>query len=134
MDSEKKGLKVIVRMPTKLIMNGDIGRTKQIIMNFLSNAIKFTEKGKIEIKVSKKNKNVEVSIKDTGIGIKKEDLDKLFKPFSRMDEKTEGVGLGLYLSKKLANLLGGDIYIKSEFGKGSVFTLAIPINYKGVKK
>ena len=130
----KKRLTILIQVPTKLMIKGDMRRTKQIIINLLNNAIKFTEKGKIEVKVNKENKNFMISVRDEGIGIKKEDLNKLFKAFSRIDKKSEGVGLGLYLSKKLANLLNGDIYVKSELGKGSTFTLAIPINYKEVKK
>ena len=76
---------------------------------------------------------MEVSVRDSGIGIKKEDKDKLFKSFSQIPNPgriEEGTGLGLYLSKKNANLLGGDIIAESDFGKGSVFTLTLPLKYK----
>jgi signal transduction histidine kinase len=79
---------------------------------------------------------VEMSVRDNGIGIKKEDMDKLFKTFSRIpikDRIIEGTGLGLYFSKKIADLLGGEIRAESEFGKSSVFTLTLPIKYKEAK-
>lgn len=72
---------------------------------------------------------VEINVRDTGIGMKKEDTKRLFNAFSRISTENrlvEGTGLGLYLSRKLANLLGGDILVESEFGKGSVFTLELP--------
>ncbi len=76
---------------------------------------------------------VEVHVRDTGIGIEKEDLEKLFRPFARVmvpGRLTEGTGLGLYLSKKLARFLGGDITVESELHKGSVFTFSFPVIYK----
>ena len=76
---------------------------------------------------------VEIAVRDSGIGIKKEDRDKIFIAFGQIpnpDRIAEGTGLGLYLSKKNANLLGGDIMLESEFGKGSVFTLILPLKYK----
>jgi signal transduction histidine kinase len=103
----------------------------------MSNAIKFTDRGEIKIKIVKKDNMVEIAVRDTGIGIRRrEDMDKLFKPFSRINRPGkigEGTGLGLYLSKKNANLLGGDIMVESEFGKGSVFTLILPLKYKETK-
>ncbi|MBE3094091.1 MAG: sensor histidine kinase, partial [Actinobacteria bacterium] len=100
----------------------------------LSNALKFTDRGEIKIKIATNDQMVEIAVRDTGIGIRRrEDIDKLFKPFSRINtpgKTEEGTGLGLYLSKKNANLLGGDIMVESEFGKGSVFTLILPLKYK----
>ena len=120
-----------------MIINGDKRRTKQVIMNLVSNAVKFTDRGEIEIKVRKEDKRVKVSVTDTGIGIKKENMEKLFKQFSRIyvEDKpvTEGTGLGLYLSKKIVDLLGGQIKAKSEFGKGSKFTFTFPLEYTEVK-
>ena len=102
----------------------------------MSNAVKFTEQGQINIVAKIYNKdNLEVSISDTGIGINTEDLAKLFLPFQQVNlsqtKKHEGTGLGLYLSKKLVNLLGGNITVDSEYGKGSQFTVTIPIKYQG---
>ena len=132
----KKNLKLFLEMPKRLTIKTDERRTKQVIMNFISNALKFTDRGEIKIKVIQKDEIVEISVKDSGIGIKEEDMDKLFKTFSRITTKgklEEGTGLGLYLSKKITNLLGGDITAESEFGKGSVYTLTLPLKYKEAK-
>ena len=86
--------------------------------------------------VAKKNGMVEVSVRDTGIGIKKDQLGALFKAFSQIPNNNrilEGTGLGLYLSKKLANRLGGELSAESEFGKGSTFTLTLPSEYGEMK-
>ena len=127
---DKKGLELSLQAPPTLTIKSDERRTKQILVNFVSNAVKFTDRGGIEIKILKKDETVEISVRDTGIGIKKEDVDKLFNAFSRipnLGKIEEGTGLGLYLSKKIADLLGGDITAESEFGKGSVFTLTLPL-------
>ncbi len=133
---DKKGHKLSLETPPTLIIKSDKRRTEQILVNFISNAVKFTDRGEIEIKIVKKDETVEMSVGDTGIGIRKKDIDKLFKTFSRITTKgrvEEGTGLGLYLSKKIADLLGGEIKAESEFGKGSVFTLTLPIKYKEEK-
>ena len=132
----EKKLELLLQTPQTLLIKTDKRRTEQVLVNFLSNAVKFTDRGEIEIRIIKKDQMVEMSVRDTGVGIKKEDMDKLFKTFSRIpikDRIIEGTGLGLYLSKKIAYLLGGDIKAESEFGKGSVFTLTLPIKYKEVK-
>ncbi|MFX1501452.1 MAG: ATP-binding protein, partial [Promethearchaeota archaeon] len=87
-------------------------------------------------KVKGSPRTVKVKVKDTGLGIKAEDIGKLFKPFSRITELgkyKEGSGLGLHLSKKLANFLGGDILVKSKFGKGSTFTLSLKLEEEDIK-
>jgi len=132
--TEEKGLKMSLKKPEKLTIKSDERRTKQVIMNLVSNAVKFTDEGKIEIKLTKKDRMAEMSVKDTGVGIKKEDLDRLFKAFSQVPSegrpKQEGTGLGLYLSKKIVKLLGGEIWAESEVGKGSVFTFSLPLKYE----
>jgi len=133
---DKKGLEFSLHTSPTLIIKSDERRTKQILVNFISNAVKFTDRGGVEIKLVKKDKTAEISVRDTGLGIKKEDINKLFKDFSRIpikDRTIEGTGLGLYLSKKMADLLGGEIKAESEFGKGSVFTLTLPLKYKEEK-
>ncbi|MBN1383513.1 MAG: Cache 3/Cache 2 fusion domain-containing protein [Elusimicrobia bacterium] len=131
--AEEKGLHLTMKAPEKLIIRSDSRRVKQIIMNFISNSFKFTSKGKIEIKAEKKNEKIRVTVSDTGIGIRKEDIKKLFKQFSRIHTrgapKAEGTGLGLYLSKKMAALLKGKISVESVFGKGSEFILEFPSKY-----
>jgi len=133
--AEEKALKISVEMPDKAAVKSDERRIKQIIINLVSNAIKFTDKGEIGIRVAGNGKRVLISVKDTGIGIKNEDMGRLFKQFSRIlvegQPLQEGTGLGLYLSQKLARVLGGEIKAESEFGKGSEFTLTLPLEYKG---
>lgn len=113
---------------------GDKVHVKQIINNLLSNAIKYTEKGQIKLTIKCINKNNKclliISVQDTGRGIKKENIEKLFTKFERLDiEKnttTEGTGLGLAITKSLLELMGGKINIQSNFGKGSLFVVQIP--------
>ena len=134
---DKKGLKLSLETPERLIIKSDKRRAKQVIINLMSNAVKYMDKGEIEIKAAKKDECVEVSVADTGIGIKKENIKMLFKQFSRIHvagmTRVEGTGLGLYISKKIADLLGGEIEAKSEFGKGSKFTFTLPLKHMGVK-
>jgi len=134
--ADKKELELSFKIPPTLLIESDRRRTKQILVNLLSNALKFTDRGEIKIKIATKDKMVEMSVQDSGSGIKKEDMDKLFNAFSQIPNPgkiEEGTGLGLYLSKKNANLLGGDIRAESEPGKGSVFTLRLPLKYKETK-
>lgn len=112
---------------------GDKVRVKQIILNLLTNAVKYTKEGWIEFKVNSIQKDgicrLIISVEDSGIGIKKESIDKLFTKFERLDvEKNntiEGTGLGLAITKKLLELMGGQIVVQSVYGKGSKFTVAI---------
>lgn len=134
---DKKGTHLFIETPERLIIKSDRRRTKQVVMNLVSNAVKFTEEGEITVKAAKKDEGIEVSVVDTGIGIKKENIEMLFKQFSRIHvegmTRVEGTGLGLYLSKKIANLLGGEISAESEFKKGSKFNFTLPLKYKGEK-
>jgi len=117
--------------PIPKLINNDITRTKQILLNLCSNALRFTQNGTITIQISfdQPNKQLAISIKDTGVGISDEALGRLFKPFSQGDRSTSknygGTGLGLVISKKLAELMGGDISVKSTEGLGSIFTFRI---------
>jgi len=129
-----KGLPITLDLSQDITLFNDKRRTKQILINLLSNAIKFTEEGQISIKTALKNKNtVVITVQDTGMGIKKNDLKKLFHPFqqisSELNPKSEGTGLGLYLSLKLARLMGGSISASSNYGRGSRFTVNLPIIY-----
>jgi len=106
-----------------------------VILNLLSNAAKFTEKGEIKVSASRENESMKLIVSDTGIGMKQEALDYIFEEFRQVDMSTTrkygGTGLGLAIVKKLVNLLGGDISVESEVGKGSKFTITMPINLKG---
>ena len=108
----------------------DRKRLLQCILNFLSNAVKFTEKGKIEIAAQEVDGMMEIRVKDTGVGIKEEDIPKLFKSFVRLDTPLKtvipGTGLGLYLTKKLATeVLKGSVWVESKYGEGSTFVIRV---------
>lgn len=113
------------------VLKGDEIRIRQILINLLNNAAKFTDKGTITLEVSFKEENSRLSFRviDTGKGIRKKDLDKLFISFQRIDavsnRNIEGTGLGLSICKKLVEQMGGDISVESEYGKGSTFSFAI---------
>lgn len=109
----------------------DIVKVRQILVNLLSNAGKFTEKGGIAITVKQKeNGLVAFVIKDTGIGIEQKNFEKVFEEFQQVDSsstrKYKGTGLGLPIARKLARMLGGDLTVESELGRGSTFTLTVP--------
>jgi methyl-accepting chemotaxis protein len=131
--AQDRGLILNVEIPGTIPVTSDERRIKQIIMNLMSNAIKFTDEGIVDLTVTQKGAVVEVCVRDTGIGISMEDLERLFRPFVRVHvpgRLTEGTGLGLYLSQKLARFLGGDIMAESELRKGSVFTFSFPVTYE----
>jgi len=115
-----------------LTLNTDKFRLKQILTNFMSNACKFTESGYVELGAEKHDDNLHIYVKDTGMGIAADDLEHLFERFRKLsNEKSQafrGVGLGLAISKRVAELLGGKIFVASELDKGSVFTFSIPYN------
>ena len=119
---------------TDMVIEADERKLKQILFNLLSNAVKFTPDGgsvRVMAREITGAQEIEISIEDTGIGIKPEDIPKLFKEFSQLDsvydKEYEGTGLGLALTKKLVELHGGRIQVSSEFGKGSRFVFVIPV-------
>ena len=130
--AEDKALKLIWDMLDINVVS-DERRFKQILVNLVNNAIKFTQAGEVEVKAIEKDKNIEVIVKDTGVGIKKEDIHKLFAPFAQLEytvSEEKGTGLGLYLVRNLVQLLNGKILVESEYGKGSTFTFTLPIKYE----
>jgi len=112
----------------------DRDKLKQAVLNLLSNAAKFTEKGEIKVAAWQENGNVKLTVSDTGIGMKKEALDYIFEEFRQADMSSTrrygGTGLGLAIVRRFINLMGGDIAVESEVGKGSKFTITIPIALK----
>ncbi len=134
--AEKKGLELTVscdpQLPSKL--KGDESRLRQVVTNLLSNAAKYTEKGSITLSFDQCDQDGQmmlvVTVKDTGIGIRKEDMDKLFTQFARFDmEKNrniEGTGLGLSLAKRLTDLMHGTLDLQSVYGVGTSVTLTVP--------
>jgi len=109
---------------------GDDVRLRQVLLNMLSNAIKYTDKGSVRFSVNITDNNIKFSITDTGIGIKEEDISKLFEAFSQADmqknRKREGAGLGLAITKSLIEMMGGQITVDSVYGQGSIFRAIIP--------
>lgn len=131
--AHSKMIKIEYSVPPKpWKIQADRLKFKQILFNLASNAIKFTpNNGKITINASEKEGNVEISVKDTGIGISPQDMKKLFCAFTQLDSNInrpyEGTGLGLYLTKQFVEMHHGTINVQSEAGKGSNFTFAIPM-------
>ena len=136
---QKKGLQFDFFLDKNLnIIFCDKRRLRQIILNILSNAIKFTHQGKISLKCEKEDDLIKITIEDSGIGIKKDDQNLLFKPFSQINQglnrNYEGTGLGLSICKNLINMMGGEIKVESVFGKGSRFSFKIPIEKDKILK
>jgi len=132
--SKNLGFEINVKPKVPLFLNGDSIKIQQVLVNILGNAVKYTEHGKITLDVSCEPRDggktyLIFKVSDTGIGIKEEDMPKLFNQFSQVDtfrnRKVTGTGLGLALSRGIANLMDGGITVSSEYGKGSVFTVFI---------
>jgi len=116
------------------LIYSDQDKIRQIVLNLLSNAAKFTPEGRILLAARQDGDNLRIAVADTGIGISDEALPRIFKEFQQADTSTTrqygGTGLGLSISRNLARLLGGDITVESELGRGSTFTLTIPAHYR----
>ncbi len=118
-------------------IRGDRTRFRQVLVNLVGNAVKFTESGSVTIRASAQQREIgarlmlRISVRDTGIGISQEELTRLFQPFSQADSSTTrrygGTGLGLAICARLAGLLDGILEVESELGKGSEFSLIVPI-------
>jgi len=132
--NKKIDLSYLIENNTPVSINGDVTRLRQILTNLLSNSIKFTNEGEIFISVSAKSLDkskheILISVKDTGIGIPKDKIPDLFQPFNQLSSSTfqkyGGSGLGLAISKKLAEMMGGKMWVESEEGKGTTFYFTI---------
>ena len=134
--AEKKGLTFLVNADEKIprTLYGDNIRIKQCMMNIVTNAVKYTEHGSVILtvgcsQVDDKNIKLRVSVKDTGIGIKPEDMERLFSPFERVDlernRSVEGTGLGMSIVKRLLDMMGSRLEVTSEYGKGSEFSFEV---------
>ncbi|MGA3009032.1 MAG: PAS domain S-box protein [Terracidiphilus sp.] len=132
--ADAKGIWLELQLPHgEAFVMADRRAFSQILLNLTSNAVKFTEHGSVRLEVTEKEENnvplIEISVTDTGMGIRPDDQAKLFKAFSRVEnekgKRLEGTGLGLHLSQRLAELQGGRILVESEYGKGSRFTLVL---------
>jgi signal transduction histidine kinase len=126
------GIELAADLPTDLgTVIADERKVRQVLLNLLSNAVKFTpEGGRIGVSARRANGEVQVSVRDTGIGIAPEDQAKVFDEFQQVgapsDRSREGTGLGLTLAKRFIELHGGRIWLESELGRGTSFTFAIP--------
>ena len=126
-----KGQKLTTDLPASLpLIHGDGPRLEQVLLNLMTNAVKFTPQGgSISIKVREQDSGVTVAVKDNGIGIAKEEQSRLFKPYSRVSadrQRQPGLGLGLALAKQVVELHGGKIWVDSESGSGSTFSFYLP--------
>ncbi len=131
--AHNKGLSMTLHLadqvPRELIL--DPTRVRQIFLNLVNNAIKFTSEGSVDVRVDLEGDKLRFEVEDTGIGIHEDEQDRLFKPFSQADNSTTrkygGTGLGLYISNCLAELMDGTITLKSQIGAGSTFTVELPV-------
>lgn len=134
-DAKHLDFKMQIDSNVPSVLFGDEFHVRQVVNNFLSNAVKYTEKGTVILRMGFEQREekqilLKVEVEDTGIGIKESDIEKLFLNFTRVDEQKnrniEGTGLGLSLTKRLVELMGGEIHVTSTYGKGSVFAAVIP--------
>ena len=130
--ARQKRLEFSVSVPDAPIrMTSDVDKVRQVLVNLAGNAVKFTEAGEVRLELERRGSEVRYTIRDTGIGIAKEDLERLFLPFVQLDagltRRHGGTGLGLYISRGLAELLGGRIEVDSTPKQGTAFTLVLPV-------
>jgi signal transduction histidine kinase/CheY-like chemotaxis protein len=138
--ADEKGIKLITIntiLPQKIF--GDEKRIRQILVNLIDNAVKYTSQGSVTVSTSYHDGRLKISVADTGCGIAQNDLERIFSPFVQIganDFTREGIGLGLSISKELVNLMHGGLTVSSTFGVGSVFTvsLPLPVNVKNQAK
>ena len=129
---KKKSLTFHVEMPSRLLtLHTDRTKVKQILLNLLSNAVKFTHHGGISVTISRDEEDLRFDVRDTGIGIRESDLDSIWEDFRQVDQSRTrefgGTGLGLGITRKLVDALGGHVFAESVYGKGSTFTVVLPI-------
>jgi PAS domain S-box-containing protein len=130
---EKNGNRLIVEAPSDLgAMRSDLTRVRQVLLNLLSNASKFTEGGTITLAVARRNGEVEFRVSDSGIGMTPEQMGRLFEAFSQAEASTSkkygGTGLGLVITRRFCQLMGGEVTVSSEPGRGSTFTVRLPVD------
>ncbi len=130
---DKKSLTLALDLPPgPCRIVGDARRVEQVAMNLLTNAVKFTERGSVAIRLRRESKGYIIALADTGIGIGAADLEKLFRPFQQVESgltrRYEGTGLGLSICKRLVEMMGGTIGVESTPGEGSTFTFTLPAN------
>ena len=129
---KKKQLTLTVELPARdLKLHTDRTKVKQILLNLLSNAVKFTHHGGIWVAVSRDEEDLRFDVRDTGIGIREADIESIWEDFRQVDQSRTrefgGTGLGLSITRKLVDALGGHVFAESVYGKGSTFTVVLPI-------
>ncbi|HJU69887.1 MAG TPA: ATP-binding protein [Gemmatimonadaceae bacterium] len=129
---KRKGLEFNVQLPSEPVyMETDRTKVRQIVLNLISNAVKFTPRGSVSISARSTGSEVRIAVSDTGIGIRPQDLEVIFEEFRQVDQSRTreygGTGLGLSITRKLIALLGGDIAVASQIGRGSTFTVTLPL-------
>ncbi|MFQ5559389.1 MAG: response regulator [Nitrospinota bacterium] len=130
--AKTKGIEIKLECPQSFVFTLDKKRIYQCLLNIISNSIKYTEKGVVEILARRETDSVLIMVKDTGVGMEESEISKLFTPFVRLDspvkDKTEGSGLGLYLTQKIVEqVFGGNIKVESVAGSGTTLSLSIPL-------
>lgn len=131
--ADKKGIALEVAISPEVgAITSDQRRVEQVLLNLVSNAVKFTDRGRVRVEAERRDGVLAVRVSDTGIGIKAEQLDRLFRPFSQLDiglgRLHDGTGLGLSICKRLVELLGGSIWVRSTWGQGSTFGFELPVD------
>jgi len=139
--AQEKGISLeVTGKMNDVMVYTDRTKLKQILINLIANAIKFTSKGgvKVDIAAIDDNKAVQITVKDTGIGIKQEDFSQLFSEFKQLDSSCtreySGSGLGLSICKRLTELLNGSVTVESQVGVGSTFTVSMPLENKASRE
>ncbi|HEY0252198.1 MAG TPA: HAMP domain-containing sensor histidine kinase, partial [Kofleriaceae bacterium] len=127
-------IELVIEEPPDAELETDRSKLAQVIRNLVSNALKFTERGTVEVSATTRDNRLIVKVHDTGIGIASEDLPKVFEEYGQIDSplqrKLKGTGLGLPLAQKLTSRLGGTLVVESEVGVGSTFTLDVPMHHE----
>ncbi|MDP2362151.1 MAG: ATP-binding protein [Ignavibacteria bacterium] len=131
--ASKKGLNFRTTFDEpKILVNSDVNIVHKVLCNIIDNSLKYTEKGEVTINVSERNENAIIKVTDTGIGIPQENLDQIFEPFRQgsegLNRRYEGMGIGLTITRKYVELLGGKLNIESEQGKGTAIEIVLPKN------
>jgi CheY-like chemotaxis protein/signal transduction histidine kinase/CHASE3 domain sensor protein len=132
--AENKGISINLNLVDNLPkVETDESKLHQVLLNIISNAVKFTEKGSVSISTTQEKEYIYIDVKDTGIGVSEKMLPHIFDEFRQADGSSsrqyEGTGLGLTIANKLITILGGDIKVKSKLGKGSIFTITVPVKW-----
>jgi signal transduction histidine kinase len=134
---DKKLTLRIVPPERRIALESDSVKVRQILVNLVGNAIKFTDAGEVSLSVQEGSGDVQFRVSDTGVGIRREHLDRIFDDFWQVEQRPTrtagGSGLGLAISRRLARMIGGDITVDSVYGVGSTFVLRVPLQYEGLR-